>query len=288
MVTRDAPTGLLIRRMAPHDIGAGMTICRASGWNQTERDWQRFLDAAPHGALVAEEGGAVIGTVATLPYGPFTWISMVLVDPAARGRGVGTLLLERGLALVPDGVTPRLDATERGEPLYRTLGFAGEYGLARWFLDGTRSACARSPGVRAFERGDWFAISAMDRRAFGASRRDLLERLADEAPGYAWVIEGDGRLRGYLFGRGGHNREQLGPLVADSPESAKALVETCLGEHVGRSFFIDVPEDQHTWKEMVSALGFTIERSFQRMYRGVLRAPGEPSLVYAIAGPEFG
>ena len=44
----------------------------------------------------------MIGTVATLPYGPFTWMSMVLVDPKARRRGVGTLLLERGLALVPN------------------------------------------------------------------------------------------------------------------------------------------------------------------------------------------
>jgi hypothetical protein len=60
---------------------------RLSGgrWNQTERDWRHFLTEAPDGALVAEEDGRVIGTAATLPYGPFAWISMVLVDPAARG-----------------------------------------------------------------------------------------------------------------------------------------------------------------------------------------------------------
>lgn len=287
-MTREVRFGISIRHMTPRDISAGLSLCRASGWNQTQRDWERFLAAAPRGALVAEEDGRVIGTVTTMPYGPFTWISMVLVDPAARGRGVGTLLLERGLALVPEDVTARLDATELGEPLYRTLGFVGEYALARWFLDRPRSAYERAPGVRPFESGDWFAIDAMDRGAFGASRHGLLERLAAEAPGYAWVLERRSDLRGYLFGRHGHNREQLGPLIADSSEAARALVETCLAQHVDRRFFIDVPDDQHAWKHVLSDLGFLVERSFLRMRRGGSSAPGEPSLVYAITGPEFG
>lgn len=273
--------------MTPLDIGAGLTLCRASGWNQTDADWQTFLSAAPDGALVAEQDGRVIGTVATLPYGPFTWISMVLVDPAARGQGVGTLLLERGLALVPDAVTARLDATELGEPLYRTLGFTAEYGLARWFLDEQRRRGTRAEDVRPFQSTDWRMVRDIDLRVFGASRLDLLERLAQEAPEYAWVLE-DTAVRGYIFGRHGHNREQLGPLVADSSASAGALVATCLAEHPGRRFFIDVPEDQRAWRQILSDMGFAVERSFVRMHRGLLTAEGEPSSTFAITGPEFG
>src|SRR5262245_63303442 len=114
------------------DIPAGLALCRASGWNQTEQDWRYFLTAAPHGALAAVEHGRVVGTVATLPYGPFAWISMVLVDPAARRKGVGTELLTRGLALVPERMAARLDATPAGEALYRKIGFFAEYGLSRW------------------------------------------------------------------------------------------------------------------------------------------------------------
>ena len=47
----------------------------------------------PHhdGIAVAERHGRIVGTVATLPYeSRFTWISMVLVDPAERGQGIGT------------------------------------------------------------------------------------------------------------------------------------------------------------------------------------------------------
>ena len=59
------PTGVSIREMTVDDIAAGLALCRASRWNQTEQDWRFFLTAAPHGALVAQEGGRVIGISST-------------------------------------------------------------------------------------------------------------------------------------------------------------------------------------------------------------------------------
>ena len=190
------PNGVSVRDMTPDDIAAGLTLCRASNWNQTEQDWRFFLTAAAHGALVALEDGRVIGTVATLPYGPFTWISMVLVDPVARGKHVGTALLHRGLELAGADATARLDATPSGEAIYRKIGFAGEYRLARWFLDVTPPPSGRRSSARPLARADWTAIREMDHRAFGASRLGLLQRLADEAPEYARVIPRGSNVRG--------------------------------------------------------------------------------------------
>jgi GNAT superfamily N-acetyltransferase len=281
--------GISIRQMTVADIPAGLSLCRASGWNQTERDWLHFLTAAPHGALVAEENGAVIGTVATLPYGSFSWISMVLVDPKARGRGVGMLLLHRGVALVPEGAAARLDATPAGEVLYRQLGFVGEYSLARWFRDAGASRPVPAASGRPLERADWPAVRGLDLHAFGASRSALLERLAHDAPEYAWVLERkSGGLQGFMFGRHGHVREHLGPLVADSHDSARTLVESCLASLPDRAVFIDVPDHQAAWRDALSRAGFAMERPFLRMYRGRLIAPGEPSVIFAISGPEFG
>jgi GNAT superfamily N-acetyltransferase len=284
---RNADVGS-IRVMTVGDIPAGLSLCRAARWNQREQDWRHFLTTAPHGALVAEENGAVIGTVATLPYGPFTWISMVLVDPAARGKGVGTTLLHQGLALVPEGVAPRLDATPAGEVLYRKLGFVAEYSLERWFLDTRPAGALPGQGARPLEPSDWPAIREMDLRAFGASRAGLLQRLAAEAPEYTWVHEGARGLRGYLFGRHGHVREHLGPIVARNHEAARTLVESCLAAVSERAVFMDVPAGQQAFRWFLLAAGFAVERPFLRMYRGELTAPGEPSLIYAIAGPEFG
>jgi ribosomal protein S18 acetylase RimI-like enzyme len=279
---------VLIRTMSVSDIPAGLRLCRATGWNQTERDWQDFLTTAPQGALVAVEDDQVIGSVATLPYGPFAWISMVLVDPAARRRGVGTLLLNRGLALVPDGVTARLDATPAGEVLYRKLGFTGECSLARWFLDAIRKSVARPTSARPIARADWPAILDMDVRVFGASRVKLLERLAHDAPEYAWVVEAEHRLQGYVFGRHGFVREHIGPVVAESAEVAEQLLDACLRANADRAVFIDAPDDQPGWRDVLVERGFAIERPFRRMYRGRLSSPGQPSHLYAITGPEFG
>ena len=285
---------MLIREMTAADIPAGLRLCRASKWNQIEGDWRHFLTAAPHGALAAVENDQVIGTVATLPYGPFAWISMVLVDPASRRRGVGTELLERGLALIADPVVARLDATPAGEPLYRKLGFAGEYALTRWFLDASRvderpgAAVSRMRTVRSLAAADWPMIRTIDAGAFGASRVALLTRLASEAPEYGWVAERDGRVRGYLFGRHGQVREHLGPLVADAVETAADLLDACLDAHAERAVFLDAPDDQQAWRAMLLGRGFAAERSFLRMHRGPLTTPGDPSIVYAITGPEFG
>jgi hypothetical protein len=185
-------------------------------------------------------------------------------------------------------VTARLDATPAGEVLYRQLGFVAEYGLARLFLDLRRRGAAFTSGARPLTRGDWPAVHQMDAHAFGASRASLLERLAGEAPEYAWVAEHDGRLQGYLLGRHGHVREHLGPLIADTAETAGRLLEACLAVHPDREVFLDVPDDQQTWRTMLAQLGFVVERPFLRMYRGRLTAPGQPSRVHAITGPEFG
>jgi GNAT superfamily N-acetyltransferase len=288
-LTRPLPDGVSFREMTLADVPAGLALCRASGWNQVGRDWERFLSASPRGTAVAVSNGRVVGSVATLPYDDrFAWISMVLVNPAERGRGIGTALLERGLALVPPGMTPRLDATPAGESVYRPLGFVGEYTLSRWQLDTRRQRPAAHPDVRGLDSRDWPAMLDLDAPAFGARRESQLRWLASGAAAYAWVHAADGVITGFLLGRYGHRRDQLGPLVARNRASAEALVSTCLAAHPDRSFYLDTPDRHVEWAGWLSGLGFTIERPFLRMHRGPLADAGRPDIVFAITGPEFG
>jgi GNAT superfamily N-acetyltransferase len=284
---------VVLREMTVEDIPAGLALCRASRWNQTEADWRTFLTAAPQGALVAVDDGRVIGSAATLPFGPFTWVSMVLVEPAARGRGLGTSLLEHVLTLVPAGSVARLDATPLGEPIYRKLGFVPEFGLARWFCDSERPlpACGERVevgGIRALAADDLAGLVELDADAFGASRASLLARLAAEAPDFAWVCEENGVVRGHVLGRRGHVRDHIGPLVADAPDTATRLLDACLRAPRTRGVILDAPDANSAWRDALVARGFAIERPFLRMSRGALTAIGDPARVFAITGPEFG
>src|SRR5215510_4331795 len=100
------------RDMTTADIEAGLALCRASRWNQLDRDWELFLHLSPRGCRVAVKDGQVVGTVTTVRYQDrFCWIGMVLVDPAERRQGIGTRLLRESFSLLKGEQSIRLDAT---------------------------------------------------------------------------------------------------------------------------------------------------------------------------------
>jgi ribosomal protein S18 acetylase RimI-like enzyme len=290
-------SAVTFREMTVEDIPAGLALCRASGWNQVERDWRRFLETQPGGAIVAERDSRVIGTVATMRYGRrFAWVAMVLVDPAERSRGVGRALLTRGLSLLDDVETVRLDATPAGEPLYRTLGFVEEARFSRLQLapGAARMAIAPDPvsgtlvTVRPLSPADWDDIVAFDTRVFGAERRAMLEWLWAGAPEYAWVARDGERLAGYVFGRSGHLFEHLGPVIADDAGTAARLLTACRPSRADRAFVVDAPLDQVEWRKFLAATGFVEQRPFYRMSRGLPAPAGLPANLFATIGPEFG
>src|SRR5262247_101916 len=115
----------MIRRLTPEDLPAGIRLSRLSNWNQLEEDWRYFI----HGYCF-EKAGTVVGTVAYLPFGPFTWLSMMLVDPAERRTGIGSQLMEAALGVLQD-VCVRLHAPPAGEPLFRQYDFVEREPLCR-------------------------------------------------------------------------------------------------------------------------------------------------------------
>ncbi|MBE0659410.1 MAG: GNAT family N-acetyltransferase [Bryobacteraceae bacterium] len=264
-----------LRRMTLDDIGRGLELCRAAGWNQTERDWRFFVEQTRAGCLVDELDGRVVGTSATLDYGDeFAWIAMVLVDPDVRGQGVGTRLLNESIRILAGRKSIRLDATPAGERVYRPLGFKEEFALARYERPASAS---EAPACAPITGSDWPWILSLDRQAFGSRREPILRWLAQGAPDLA-MATGDA----YCFGRHGHRFDHIGPIVAKSAESAWQLLSAALSK-CSRETVVDAPIAH---EEVLAQLGFIKQRPFLRM------SLGEPpvfdaSLNYAITGPEF-
>jgi predicted N-acetyltransferase YhbS len=286
---------MTLRTMTESDVEAGLRLCRLSHWNQLARDWQQFLRLTPGGATVAvDESGTVVGSVATMRYAPhLAWIAMVLVDPAARGRGVGTALLHRGLEQVKDVRTVGLDATPLGQPLYEKLGFVVHSTLTRLerAADEATPTLPRDDGqttrIRPATRDDLELIVQLDEQATGLVRHAMLAWLLEGAPGFAWVRDA-WTVDAFLLGRHGHTFAHLGPVVARSTETALALVRTCLARHPGRRFIVDVSDHDPEWRAGLEAIGFRAQRPFARMYTGTWRPEGDPELLRASIGPEFG
>ena len=279
-----------MRAMRPADIPGGLRLCRASGWNQVARDWEQFLALGPDGAQVIELDGRVVGTVATMRYGgAFAWIGMVLVDPDVRGRGLGTSLLDAGVAMLDDVPLVRLDATPAGHAIYIKREFREEYRLQRMrsvVPDGIEPPPVSR--VRPMTTGDLDDVIAFDEEVFGARRAAMLRWMWEGAPEYAWAAFADGRLAGYTFGRHGYAFEHLGPIVAGDGDTALLLARAAMARHPGREFVVDAGEHSAEWLRGLQGLGFQPLRPLIRMARGRTEVTGDPARQFAILGPEFG
>jgi GNAT superfamily N-acetyltransferase len=286
--------------MTAADLEDGLRLSRASGWNQAVDDWRLLLSLGPGLFRVALEDGAAVASGGAVRYGDaLAWICMILVDPAKRGRGLGTRIfdevLDRASACVRAGALRAvgLDATPAGRGIYVQRGFQDAGGIVRMRAERKGSDLGSwppgrevTPHVRPLAARDLPAVLARDREVFGADRGAVLRWALATAPGLAWVGEAQGRTA-YCFGRHGDHSDQVGPVVAEDPAAAAALVTACLSRPRSRPLIVDARVEP-SWLAALAGMGFREQRPFTRMYLGEARPPARPALEPAVFGPEFG
>jgi GNAT superfamily N-acetyltransferase len=278
-----------LRVMTRQDIPGGVRLNTIVGWNQTEADWTRFLDASPDGCFVMDDDGKIVGTSATIPYERrFAWIGMVLVDPDYRNQGIGNSLLRRAIEHL-DGTgipTLKLDATPAGKPLYEKMGFVTEYEIDRWIL---KRSVTRNPAttISVLPTDLLKQVFEYDREVFGADRSALLSSLSDHAPSLV-VVPSWFERQGYAFGRHGLTADHLGPWMARDDRTAEILLKEFLQRSTRETIIVDALKSTRATSELLREQGFQPARPLTRMYRGPNEFPGNQTFLCAILGPEFG
>ena len=277
--------------LAAAELPDAEALVREAGWNQVAADWEIFRALGTvHAARVAKR---VVATAATLPYGQFAWISMVLVAGDQRRRNLGTQLLKRCIdALRNQDRVPVLDATPAGRPLYRALGFEETWGyhrLARGnaqpMRDDTNAACDTI--VCPIADADWPALCAYDAVCFGADRSALLQRMRGRLPAAELVAKRHGRTAGFLLGRNGRTASQIGPLVAEDNDVARALLTRALPAIEG-PVYIDFADSKTALRAWLAECGFSAQRPLTRMLLGRSSGFDDETRTFAVVGPEFG
>jgi GNAT superfamily N-acetyltransferase len=276
------------RRLTAADLPACLALSAEAGWNQTAADWRAVMAAGEVRGLVRD--GRIVATAAVLPWpGPFGWICMVLVTAAERRQGHATALLDWAVArLGALGRVPGLDATPAGRAVYRRMGFLDVYPVTR--LRAAAPVASGSPAtatLRPMLPADMPAVAALDAPAFGADRAAFLAGLQARAPGLAFLATRAGCPAGFMLARDGRTATQIGPLVAQDPATAAALVTAACAACPGPAL-IDVPDRHAALQAGLAAAGFTAERPFTRMLLGRAAPVDRPARIFALAGPEFG
>lgn len=285
------PAGLTRHDLTTADSGRGYLLSTEIGWNQTEADWSYMLANGP-GIGMTDEKGKLVASAIALPYGSFGWVCMVLVAPDWRRRGLATDLMNGVIALLrADGVIPGLDATPAGREVYRRIGFLDVYGLERLVAERADIDADIPAGVtlRPLSEHDMDAVAAIDAPIFAGDRAALLRHLRAREPGRAFGAWRDGELCGYVLARDGRTWTQIGPVIAEAPPTAKALLAAASRGGSGPDgILIDVMDYQGDVLDWLKAGGFEFQRPYIRMLHGTDRALDIKENVYAPAGPELG
>src|SRR5260221_4559184 len=171
--------------MTADDIPDGLRLSAAAGWNQTGEDWRFLLEGNPGRFVAAVRDGRVIGSGGAVCYGSaLAWVCMILVDPEARGHGIGTQIVQGVLDRLTDLSAVGLDATALGQGVYARLGFVETSRLLR--VEAAGAVANGRPAPPRTDRASLPALGAPDldrilhggRPGFGADRPGLLRSAA--------------------------------------------------------------------------------------------------------------
>ncbi|MEO3974744.1 GNAT family N-acetyltransferase [Streptomyces sp. CAU 1734] len=262
------PAGLTI---APASLDAWHEVaewCADEGWNPGRGDVGCFHPTDPAGFFTGRIDGELATAISVVTYSDrYAFLGYYLTRPDLRGRGLGLATWRAAFGHAGDRLVG-LDAVPAQQANYQRSGFIPAYGTVRWSGRPERAG-APAPGTVPVAPEHLDAIAAYDRECFPADRRGFVSRWLGTAGHTAHVRLRDGRVTGYGVIRPARDAYRIGPLFADTPDDAGALLDALTsGLGPGDEVAVDMPETQPAAAEIAADRGLTAQFPTVRMYTG--------------------
>jgi len=286
-----------IRQLKRQDLDFVHESTQREQWGHTKRDVERCFVYEPDGCFVAEHASQKVGHVFTINYGELGWIGLLIVNPEHRGKGVGTLLMEKAIHYLGEKGTKTigLDAVGKAVPVYQRFGFKKAYDSLRFRkqqLEKEKQETFTTTNIRPLKKDDLKTVAEFDSKIFGANRTRVLQALYNDFEKQCWIAKRNHKILGYIINRKDENVYRIGPWVCRPKhlETAKALLEVCMNaaEEDAVEMYVGVLATNLDAVELVESLGFSQTPKSVRMFMGTPTQTADAMGIYGIAAPEIG
>lgn len=207
-----------LRPMTRADLDSAVEAILADHFGD-RRAWFEFtLGSDACYPVVAELAGEVVGTGVATVNGPVAWVGTIWVKRAQRRHGLGTALTDAVIdaSTAAGARTLVLVATDRGRPLYESMGFEVQTWYRTLEAPGTGGDDPTSPGaLRRFAPTDLPAMIALDRAATGEDRAEVLKDLAGP-DGTRVLHDPEGAVLGFVARAPWGGGATVAPVIADA------------------------------------------------------------------------
>jgi GNAT superfamily N-acetyltransferase len=279
---------VVVRTMTRAELDLAVEWAAAEGWNPGLCDATAFHAADPEGFLIACRDDAPLACVSAVRYGDgFGFLGFYIAHPSARGQGYGIQVWRAGMARL-SGRNVGLDGVLAQQENYRKSGFTLAWRNVR-FEGSLPPLDAPPPGLELRDAASvpFDRIAAFDRRFFPAVR-DAFLSLWMALPGHrARVALRGGEIAGFAVARPCRRGTKIGPLYADDPACALALLRALDTSALPRPVIVDVPEKNAAATKLVESLSFAPAFETARMYTGPV-PPMDLARLFGVTSFELG
>ena len=278
-----------VRAMRPGELELALEWARQDGWNPGLDDAPAFEEADPSGFFVGVVGEVPVGCISVVKYGEtFAFLGLYIVHPEFRGKGYGKALWNKGIASAGDRIIG-LDGVVAQQDFYRRSGFEVAYRTVRYGgVPKVPDLGEPAVQVNAVTHARLEGLLRYDAGIFPGLRYSFLSAWCNAAgKRKSFMVGGGSKTRGYGTIRRCFDGHKIGPLFANSPRVASALLATLAREAKGGRVYMDVPVDNAEAIRLAEAFGLTPGFETARMYRGEV-PPMPLNRIFAVTTLELG
>ncbi len=257
------------------------------GWNPGNTDAQAFFAMDPGAFLIGRLHGKPVACISVVKYGAgFGFLGFYIARPEIRGKGYGIQLWDAGMKRLA-GRNVGLDGVVAQQHNYKKSGFSTAWNNARH--EGVPVPRTPPAGVALLDAREvpFDRLAAYDRRFFPEARDSFLAPWIGLPERASLVAVSDGRLAGFGVIRACRAASRIGPLYADDPGVAAALVSALATRMNARAVALDIPDRNQAATEMARRIGLAPSFETARMYTGPDPAVDTAGL-FAVTSLELG